>query len=854
MSDAHLPLTGSDRLREAAQALDLEALRALPKVVELEPRHLEQLVGLPNGPYYCQVMGKAPEYKRWNAPGRLMTITEALSTQMDGAKPGWAPTGIGMVTGDAFLDVDFDEPPPNEQGEIAGSAEAEFVDLFNRTADDLPLSWTTVSGRPGRRRVKFVVPAEWRGWLRGWSYKGTALEVRYGDKDGTLKQSVVCGPHPGDPAWYFRFAEGRSPRDIAIAEAPLWLLQQALRMKAARDTAEELGNTAGSTIVVDGTGLGWESWFGQLPTYMQLEVLVGFANDDKLPRRGGKAGTHQAGHWPLVVKTFGAMLGVSGTAAQAIKWFGATTWAKRMDVSELTCGSIEGMFRNLDKPGRKHPNVGTLIWLATRVCDDTGNVLTTDPAKLPDGVIPPTRDPGIVEDDEVAASLRRLQMARFDEARANGVLSLTSVLHPRWAVQLGGRADAFPVAHTMMLPGFLTLAASVLGKKYRVRIKANWTEPSILWIGTVAKASDLKSPVSAEFEWPLKHLENEDIARYKAEYKAHMEKDFDTRGPAPEKPRFRFVTSDTTLEGLGMVLSAPRTNGILSLHDELSGFFASMDAYRAGKGGKDRAAWLSFWSGGGVKAVRKTSEDVYVTESSISIAGSIQPHKLRDLLEADNGQDESGDGMWSRFLWVMPLNPPPLQNDDTTSIHNEMLEMVVRLDTILRHPGVLTVGMTSEAKRAFDEQCDAWVLEARADSSSAREGFLGKMRGYLARLAGILWATDYVAENESMDGLINEGPINLACMERACRLGQFFVDQYDSLAPLVGASEIPPWVAEIRRKGEDQEIISARDVLRWRFAEDGKQAKQRLVRMVTEYGTGRLVEGKRKDQLLWTLN
>ena len=85
---------------------------------------------------------------------------------------------------------------------------------------------------------------------------------------------------------------------------------------------------------------------------------------------------------------------------------------------------------------------------------------------------------------------------------------------------------------------------------------------------------------------------------------------------------------------------------------------------------------------------------------------------------------------------------------------------------------------------------------------AARAAFLGKMRGYTARFAGFLHALDYVNRLRGPNGsgalFQIDKKISADTMRRALLLSQFFINQFDVLAPQVGGNEeLPSWVVKI---------------------------------------------------------
>lgn len=449
------------------------------------------------------------------------------------------------------------------------------------------------------------------------------------------------------------------------------------------------------------------------------------------------------------------------------------------------------------------------------------------------------------EDDELLRELRQTSFKQWSKSAA-AHLTLQSVFHPRIAALLGGRADAFPVAHTAMIAPFITTMCAVIGKRYRVQIKEGWREPLVFWMGTVAPASSLKTPVANQFLGPLLTLDAADQRAYKRELSKHKAQAKEDRGDAPHLPRQR-VVMDATLEGLCTLLEREEVHGVVSFHDELAAFIGDMDKYRSNN--SDRAHWLSMWSGGSINIVRKGCDPIMVDRTAVNVFGAIQQDKLTDLLHGDDATAKSGDGFWSRFLWIVPEYVFPKQNLSEVEITKELEGMIYELDTSIGRRKV--VKLDSEAWKLFASVCDEWSMEADHTYAS-RSAFLGKMRGYLARTAGLLHALDYAADPPGCD---MGDTITRDVMERAVVLCRFFICQFDVLAPQVGGGDLPAWVVKIVNYAKTNEsgIVTHRDLVLKKWAANGGEARQMLDRLTHEFGVGQLVRAVRKDQTHWRL-
>ena len=77
---------------------------------------------------------------------------------------------------------------------------------------------------------------------------------------------------------------------------------------------------------------------------------------------------------------------------------------------------------------------------------------------------------------------------------------------------------------------------------------------------------------------------------------------------------------------------------------------------------------------------------------------------------------------------------------------------------------------------------------------------------------------------------MNDIPLKISAetMERAVRMAQYFLNSFDTLAPQIGMSDIPAAVAKVIELGGRQEKVTARDVVRRKWASNAKAAKELL--------------------------
>src|ERR1700676_13385 len=152
--------------------------------------------------------------------------------------------------------------------------------------------------------------------------------------------------------------------------------------------------------------------------------------------------------------------------------------------------------------------------------------------------------------------------------------------------------------------GALTVCASGIPDSVKLQVKVKskgWMESARLWTTFIGPPSVKKSPIIQRVTWIVRDIEKQlynEFAEELTEYEEAKEAASEAKEQLEEKRPIqkRIIIEDTTVEAAQEVLKNNH-EGILALHDELSGFFGSMDRYN-GNGAADRAFWLRAFNGG----------------------------------------------------------------------------------------------------------------------------------------------------------------------------------------------------------------------------------------------------------------
>jgi hypothetical protein len=343
----------------------------------------------------------------------------------------------------------------------------------------------------------------------------------------------------------------------------------------------------------------------------------------------------------------------------------------------------------------------------------------------------------------------------------------------------------------------LCVTASCIPSLTRLEVdpRFQFLAPPILWGGLVGETGSGKSHVISTLTQPLKDLQAEHYQRYQHRLEAYQTalREYDRRkknedaGEPPEKPKsVSLYASNYTLEAVAQILGQQPDRGLLVTPDELAVFLGSMDAYR--RRGADRAHWLSLYNGDALKVDRKTSEQIFVRYTSVSIIGGIQPSILQKLWQEDK---DFGDGLWSRFAWVrVPLVPEPDTQDGPIHNPRKLLETVYRR---LQNLPPQKHELDDEGRKLWDE----WKREINklilTEPNEQIRACLPKVKERAARIALILHYLDAACA-----GVAPSKILPASTLARAIHFTRWLHDQTKLLYGELGESATPEASLTIR--------------------------------------------------------
>jgi len=390
----------------------------------------------------------------------------------------------------------------------------------------------------------------------------------------------------------------------------------------------------------------------------------------------------------------------------------------------------------------------------------------------------------VVDDEHADLAEEVSELAVLDRA------SNLTLLPENLDTPLRGLAGALNLPVEAYYLPLLCVTASCIPSLTRLEVdpRFQFLAPPILWGGLVGETGSGKSHIINTLTQPLKDLQAEYYQRYQHRLEAYQTalREYDRRkknedaGEPPEKPKsVSLYASNYTLEAVAQILGQQPDRGLLVTPDELAVFLGSMDAYR--KRGADRAHWLSLYNGDALKVDRKTSEQIFVRYTSVSIIGGIQPSILQKIWQEDK---DFGDGLWSRFAWVrVPLVPEPDTQDGPIHNPRKLLETVYRR---LQNLPPQKHELDDEGRRLWDE----WKREINklilTEPNEQIRACLPKVKERAARIALILHYLDAACA-----GVAPSKILPASTLARAIHFTRWLHDQTKLLYGELGESATP---------------------------------------------------------------
>lgn len=321
------------------------------------------------------------------------------------------------------------------------------------------------------------------------------------------------------------------------------------------------------------------------------------------------------------------------------------------------------------------------------------------------------------------------------------------------------------------LPACLALGAlaSVCMKRYEASPRVDWREPLNLYLAVALEPGESKSPAFRQVFGPLYAMQKQMGEDWKAECKRIDERNTGKSKGEPDEekpPRPRIFIDDATPEKIGVVLSEQGER--ITLASDEGGAFQQMCGLYSKNGQANVDVYLKAHDGGHYAVDRMVRASIFLENPLMTVALAVQPTVIRALAKRPELRER---GLWGRFVYAFPAsrvgthtyNTPPVD----PQARDDWRDLVARLAAppLPREPEVLR--FSPDAWERFNA---ATVEISRAQLpggalSSVRD-WASKLRGFLARVAGLLHVAEEIAPGQAR--------ISLATVERALEIGRYF--------------------------------------------------------------------------------
>lgn len=737
---------------------------------------------------------KKPYRAKWQSEPPLKREKILSEIQSGSAK------GYGLRTGkisNGIAAVDFD-----------GQSAWELAKKLS--GGELPDTISFTSNRPGRHQRLYLIPEEyWEGikttklktGATGDDGKPEQLEFRWDGCQSVLPPSVH--PTTGQYTWI------KSPQEIEIAIAPMWVIEQMLKPQP--KPAPQLKQPSSSKW----SSVDWAlSYLNALSPYRADDyedwLAVGMAlhsADDSLLTEWDNWSQQSPKYTPGCCekkwKSFKGDKKSLGTLGYMAKQDGWSNPFKKDEPSKDKNNSTESKI--ISFPGFEPLNIEQVRKEIEKLIKKgiSGSKLTAELNRL------------ALASQIYIVELRKLyyeQLGEYDlesdrSANKSETESLIAITEQRlnlsdylpsslsrpmtqWCQWL----NLLPqVALTALLSGASSLHK--VGTELVIHRNQNFRIPPGLYAALVSISGQKKSPIFNNIiRYPLNNLRQSKLDAYQAateDYEAALaqwEQD-GKKGKKPDKPKepTLYYFTNATGESIPIQASKSPQKALLALIDELAGYFNSSNAYRSGRG-SDKQDLLSYFDGMGQTILRAGGVKVDVPKIYLSIFGTIQPEIIKKHME----DCSDPDGNWARFLFV---NQPPqaavLSDDDGMAV--QISERITGYYRAIDQLPEMEYRLSKEAFKRYQKVYNQLERMRVTHPKSGMAAVYSKMEGYIGRLAlnlHVLWELD-----AGKDCPGEEIPLHI--MEMAIELAKFYMGQIKLIHANCDDESIPTHILKL---------------------------------------------------------
>jgi hypothetical protein len=348
----------------------------------------------------------------------------------------------------------------------------------------------------------------------------------------------------------------------------------------------------------------------------------------------------------------------------------------------------------------------------------------------------------------------------------------------------------------------LSVLGSAVGASARVRLKAGWKEPAMVWTALVAYSGAGKTPVFRSLVSAVQEKEMEAKKDYD-----RRKRNYDPDSDEPKPVRTRYLVNDVNPEKVTRILGE-NTRGVLLHRDELAAWLGGMNKYSDGQ--DELQFWIKGWDGDFFSYDRVSAGTITVSTPSVSVAGGIQP----GILKKHISEVHIESGFLARCILCQPPTSPSgwTEAEFTRAVRGRYSELVTALYDLkekMKNGDPFEVELSPEAKAV-------WVpFYEEADRRRYREpegpikALLGKHIAYAARFA-LIFHLCRVAGGER-----GHGPVDAGTMTDAIEVAKWCLEEtirvYRSLN--LGREAVEPKEQFLRLLPDEFSTADAKEVL-----------------------------------------
>ena len=296
-------------------------------------------------------------------------------------------------------------------------------------------------------------------------------------------------------------------------------------------------------------------------------------------------------------------------------------------------------------------------------------------------------------------------------------------------------ADTMGADPAGLVMAALTVCAAALPDRVKLQVKkhnSHWKESTRLWTAMVGGVSAKKTPVIDRATMAIKKIDWELARTHELEMEIYNQLTKEEQKSGKPPTLVRLVIEDTTIEAMQEAVKG-NADGVLKVHDELAGFFGSMERYNGRAGNSNRAFYLQAYNGGQYVLDRVGRGPFRFENLSMCVLGGIQPDVMRNI-----AADSIEDGLIQRIIPVMLRDAEAGKDVPGGQAGVRYDRLVQSLRDMDRPPEPLQFNDAARAIREGLEREHIKLQRYYAGFNKRLAAHIGKYDGLFARLC-LLW-------------------------------------------------------------------------------------------------------------------